>query len=153
MSHSSGIILKENLVAWRTGRTSRMREDDRLALPERVRTCEPTHREVLAVTWLAVFVQGLEAFVLLIGGPLLPLLFIVTSGILASLLFRWLRALRYSDRKATLFTSIAAAVVPWMTVSLFRANGFAEVDLILGLVSPYALVAALSPFLTSYRRA
>jgi hypothetical protein len=56
-----------------------MTEDDRSEPTEMVRTCEPTHRETMAVVWLALIVQGLEAFVLLIGGPLLPLSLIVTS--------------------------------------------------------------------------
>jgi len=102
--------------------------------------------------WLAIFLQGLEAFVLLALGPLLLVLFLSASGIAAFLLRVWLRYLLASDRQALLFTFAAAAVVPWVSYWLFPMGDFNGIGLLLGLALPYAAVAILLPFLIGIKR-
>jgi hypothetical protein len=113
---------------------------------------EPSHRDTRAVMWLAIFMQAIEAFVLLVGGPLLPLLFIAASSILATWLFRWLRRLLSSERLALFFTSIAAAAVPWITYQTAPMAYFSGVGLFWGLPISYAVTALVVAVLTRMTR-
>jgi hypothetical protein len=130
-----------------------MSEDHRHEPVERVSVRAPTHRETLAVMWLAIFNLGLEALFLAgTGGSLLALLFVITNWILVALLFHWLHYLLSNDRLALLWTSVAAAAVLWVTCLLFRAYGLAEAELLWGLISPYALMAVGSAVVAAYKR-
>src|SRR5438552_9993895 len=125
-------------------RRDRMEESSARRRAPRRSPREPSQRETLAVMCLAIFCQGIESFILL-AWPGLSVLFVCASGLLALLLYKWVRYLVSSERLALLLTATAAAAVPWITFQLAPMGNFSGAGLFWGLVFPYGLAAILPP--------